>query len=357
MIKRSFAPVLIHVNIAMFVIVWASSVQACQICIPLPRATLVDRLLESDAVVMAREDSNRPFHYAAVEVLKGEPGQEPIDTFINSQARSVLSADPKYTMILGWDRKDRIWSPLGITRDGQFEAVVRRILEHDTWVPRESSNPARIKEFATLLGHSDRRLHELAYLEVGRAPYSLIKEVSPLVSMESMRIMLNNFQYAQWHSLAILVLGQSDSEIDRDLVYAQLDMSQQFGVSQNLAAWATALIEMDGVEGIRHIEQLYLGSSKPLPEQLEQIILALSTQGKADAKLRDRIADVYRRVMRSNPESAPRFVMDLIAWQRWGFIDEYRELKRDIDPDDALANYAVNLYLSTASRMKVGALH
>lgn len=38
---------------------------ACQICVPMPQRTLADHLLASDAVVVAREDSTRPFHYRA----------------------------------------------------------------------------------------------------------------------------------------------------------------------------------------------------------------------------------------------------------------------------------------------------
>ncbi len=85
---------------------------------------------------------------------------------------------------------------------------------------------------------------------------------------------------------------------------------------------------------------------------IEEIVLSLSIHGKAHRNLRDRITRVYRELIETRPEMAPRFVQDLIAWRRWDFVDEYREIERSLDPDDPLAGYAVNLYLGTASRSK-----
>jgi hypothetical protein len=276
---------------------------------------------------------------------------------MNSQARSALAINPTYTMVLARAPTDRKWNALGVSRNDSFETTIRKILKRESWTRLNSTNPDRIREFAKLLGHPDRRLHELAYLEVGRAPYSLIKEVSPLISIETMRATLDNFQYAEWHSLAILILGQSDSEIDRGRVLSQLDMSHRHGFSRNLAAWASALIEMDGVNGLHRLQSLFIEDGKASEEQINQLILALSTHGNANADLRDPIADAYGRLIRSNPETAPRFVLDLIAWERWEFVDQYRKYKQGMDPDDPLGNYTINLYLSTASRMKFGAVN
>ena len=73
---------------------------ACQVCIPFPTKTLADRLLEADALVLAREDPQRPFHYVAVETLKGEPGDAHIDAFLPSANRRVLAQFPQRHMLL-----------------------------------------------------------------------------------------------------------------------------------------------------------------------------------------------------------------------------------------------------------------
>ena len=340
---------MISALLLVLMVLWTPSAHACQICVPLPQQTLADHLLESDVVVMAREDPNRPFHYAAVEVIKGDLGQEVIDTFMNSQARRMLAADPANAMVLARSPREDNWIALGITQNGDFEKVIRLVLERDDWNPNDRMNVARVTEFATLLSHSDRRLFELAYLEVGRAPYSMIKAVSPMVSVEKLRAMLDDFQYSKWHALAILLLGQSDNAIDRERVYAHLKMMHEFGVDRNLAAWATACIEMNGVAGLKYVSDFYFDGPEHSSREYEQIIMALSTHGKANSKIRDQIIDVYHKLMSSNPKIATRFVQDLIIWKRWEFVEEYQQIKRIIGHNDPLGNYAINQYLHAAS--------
>ena len=147
-------------GLALLVCLLVRTADACQVCIPMPVKTLADRLLEADALVLAREDPERPFHYVTVEVLKGEPGNTPIDAFLPSMDRRILARYPQRHMLLARVRPDGNWSALGIT-DAEYERFVRRILGHaDTWKPMERNNPQRLAEFAPLLGHADIRLHE-----------------------------------------------------------------------------------------------------------------------------------------------------------------------------------------------------
>ena len=60
------------------------------ICIPVPEKTDADYLIESDTVVLAREDQARPFFYEAVEVLKGADDGAPIDLFLDSTTRGIV---------------------------------------------------------------------------------------------------------------------------------------------------------------------------------------------------------------------------------------------------------------------------
>jgi hypothetical protein len=125
---------------------------------------------KSDAVVLVREDPRRPFHYVAVETLSGDPGATPIDALINSEMRRRLGQYPNLQMVLGRNAASGEWRILGIAV-GDFVPVFQDILRfRHRWVPNETSNPQRLDTFAGLLGHNDRRLHQLAYLEIGRDP-------------------------------------------------------------------------------------------------------------------------------------------------------------------------------------------
>lgn len=323
--------------------------QACQVCIPMPVKTLADRLLEADAVVLAREDPNRHFYYVAIETLKGDPGDAPIDVFMNSQARRILASYPERGMVLARDPRGGAWAALGIA-DVEYGGVVRRVLEYaDVWKPGETNNPQRLAEFARLLGHPDSRLHELAYLEIGRAPYAAIRRISAEVSIETVRAMLDNPRYLEWRSLAILMLAQSGRPADRTRILTSFDGKQRFGSTLNLAAWATAYIAVEGSAGIERIERLYLARPERSREQLQEILRALSVHGAEDRQLRDRVVTAYRTVLEVHPKLAPKVARDLIAWRRWDFVEPMRGIREAVAKTDPLGAYALDLYLRMAA--------
>ena len=78
-------------GLALLSLLVVRSAGAYQVCIPMPVKTLADRLLEANALVLAREDPERPFHYVTVKVLKGDPGDTPIDAFLPSLTRRELA--------------------------------------------------------------------------------------------------------------------------------------------------------------------------------------------------------------------------------------------------------------------------
>jgi hypothetical protein len=320
---------------------------ACPICITLPTSTLADRLLGADAVVLAREDPARPFHYRATEVLAGMPGDAPIELFLNSSARRTLAAHPERAMVLAQSPTDGGWSALGITSPA-YERVVRAILKQkDSWQPRETDNAERLDWFAPLLGHPDERLHQLAYLEIGRAPYAEIRRLASRIPVDTLAAMLDDPRYLEWRSLAILMLGESGRPADRERVRDTLRTSARLGSSRNLAAWATTLIAVDGVDAIRRLQSLYLSDATRAREELEAVVQALSVHAAAEPELRDPVAEAYAVLLESHPAIAPSLVHDLIAWQRWDFVERIQQARERLD-DNPLATYALGLYLRTA---------
>jgi hypothetical protein len=320
---------------------------ACQICVPLPERTLADRLLASRAVVLAREDPQRPFHYRAIETLAGTPDGAPKALFLHSQARRTLAAHPQRAMVLAQSAKDGGWSTLGLTTPA-YERVVRAILRQaGDWRPRETDNAARLDWFVRLLGHADARLHQLAYLEIGRAPYGEIRRLAGRIPAQTLETMLAEPRYLEWRNLAILMLGESARDADRARVRETLARKARFGSSLNLAAWATALVAADGVDGIARLESLYLTNKAREDDELKAVIQALTVQAGADATLRAPVAEAYRRLLDTHPRLAPDLVHDLIAWQRWDFVPQVEQARDALDADP-LAVYSLGLYLRLA---------
>ena len=327
---------------------FAATALACQICIPWPEQTLADRLLDSDAVVLAREDPDRPFHFAAIETLKGEPGPAPIDAFLNSQARRRLAVEPDAAMLLGRDTSGGEWQTLGIA-SGDYERVVRRILAFaDDWRPGETDDPARLREFTRWLGHPDRRLHELAYLEVGRAPYASIRRVSAEVPLDTVRAMLDDPRYLEWRSLAILLLAESAVPSDHARVRQTMRDKQRLSSTLNLDAWATAYLAIIGPAAIDELTSWYFNDANRSRDELRAIVRALSVHGANDPQLRGPIVAAYRTLVDTHPQSAPDVTRDLIAWRAWGLAPSMRALRPRIATADPLGAYAIDLYLRQA---------
>jgi hypothetical protein len=334
------------------VLLWlfvAQTVNACQVCIPFPIKTLADKLIEAEAVVLASEDPNRPFHYSVVEILKGDPGDAPIDAFLNSKARRSLALDPERHMVLARRPYGRDWSALGVT-DTDFERVVRRIIEQgNIWKPGETNNRQRLSEFTTLLGHPDSRLHELAYLEIGRAPYDAIRQVSSVASIDTVRDMLDNPRYVEWRGLAILMLAQSERETDRARIITTFDEMRRLGSTLNLAAWATAYLAIEGAAGVERIRHWYLERPDCSRAELKEVVKALSAHAAGDSTLRELVVAAYRALLEIHPLLASSVTGDLIAWNRWEFAEQIGGIRATNATDDPLGAYVLNLYLRRAA--------
>jgi hypothetical protein len=323
---------------------------ACQVCIPLPTKTLADRLLEADALVMAREDPERPFHYVAVETLKGDPGDEPIDAFLPSKNRRMLARHPERRMLLARAEPGGGWAALGIA-DGDYERVVRRIVQHaGAWRPMETNNRQRLAAFAPLLGHADSRLHETAYLEIARAPYADIRRIATEVPTDKVRGMLDEPRYLKWRSLAILMLAQSTDPADRERIRTTFADKQRLGSTLNLAAWATAYLAIEGAGGLDDIQGWYLTRPGPSRDELREIVKALSVMAGAEVAMREPVAAAYRNLLEVHPSLASDVSHDLIAWRRWDFVEQIQGIREGMAGQDPLAAYALGLYLRSASR-------
>ncbi len=335
--------------ICTIIFVISSKALACQVCFALPEKTLADHLLESDLVLLAREDPERPFLFAITETLKGKPSTVQIDAFLNSRDRRILEAYEDHHVLIAGNSSEDTWKILGVT-DHEMEAVIRRIISFsDTWRPMETANPERLAEFSKLLGHPNRRLHELAYLEIGRAPYSSIRRVSASVPVETVRDILDNPRYLEWQALAILMLGQSEKPEDQARVVRVFETRQQQSSSLNLAAWTTAYIAIEGNAGMDSVESAYLINPNRNKEELTEVIKALSVLGSDDPALRDRIVSAYASLLRTHPGFVANVVKDLIAWRRWKLVGQVQEIRNMIGTDDPLRTYSIDMYLRMAS--------
>lgn len=292
------------------------AMQACQICVPFPKKSAADYLIDADVVVLAREDPERPFHFQTMEILKGAAGEKPIDLFLDSSTRRILTAySDRSVVITKTSEKGRaIWKRIGMA-DSDTGPLVRKILKLE---PIWKENPRqRIDFFSQFLGHENPQISTLAHLEIARAPYSEIRRLRNILPRDEIRQFLGNVRYIEWHALYILLLAQSEDKRDQQFIRESFDSAAKFEITIRLAAWATAYIELDGNEALRKIEELYFGNSGRSETEIRIILQAISLHGtNGDTDLRDRIVESYGSLITHYPSVIPEVTRDLAAWKR-----------------------------------------
>ena len=329
-----------------FVAVSLNRVEACRVCFLLPKKTAADFLIESELVVLARENPDQPFSYSAVEILKGHWTAGEFGLFVDSTTRRLLKANPEYAVVLVRKNKDEPWQSLGIA-DNQYKEVIKRILAlSDQWTG-EGGSKDRYRFFLSLLDSKNRTIFELAYLELGRAPYSTIKKMAKFVSPDDLRPMLHRREYFEWRPLAILLMAQNPGEQDRKFIASSFESCQRFSLTTNLAAWATAYVELNGSDALDEIEGKYLRDSNRTAAEIRAVIIAFSVHGRnGHTHLRDRIVESYGVALQNYPQVAGLIVNDLTQWKKRAYRERIMKIIEDSNFEfDAADTMTIKSYL------------
>ena len=304
----------------------SSSGRACSICIGLPTETAADIVIASGCVLLAREDPKRPFSFAPIEVLKGRFDGEPIDLLVDSVTRRTLKADQTRHVVLAQEAPGGDWRRLGVT-SAAYEAVLRRVLLLATEWKGEAGRKRRIEYFVSLFGDEDSAVHRLAYLELGRAPYPVIRKLGRRVKPEQIAPYLERVQYLEWRSLAILLEAHSSDPDVRRKIVERFKAVEPLGLTTNLAAWATAAIEVDQAAAIQQISDRYLSDPDRSEEELQAVLEALSLHGtEGHTHLRDEIVAAYSTLLQGHPELAGQVAKDLQAWDRFDLAPDMAKI-------------------------------
>ncbi|MEM9305037.1 MAG: hypothetical protein AAGE01_23200 [Pseudomonadota bacterium] len=330
-----------------------------------PETSTVDVLLSAEVVVLARENPDEPFALLAIEVLKGDLRDAEIDLFLNSRDRRRLKSEPDRSLVLalvpraghrtaraiGSRTRPNEWRSIGYATEA-YETLIRDILH----TAQDWQGPAGVNRRATYfmarLTHSEQDVRELAYLEVGLAPYDAIRRADAYLPDEQLQMILaDRWRYPQ-HGLAILLLGVNASPAERASIRGQMASSARLGWSMNLSAWATAFIEADGLDAIDWLDEHYLTDPGRAPEVVAKIVKSMSEHGnRGESALRARIVKSLGALIDAHPSLAGQAATDLAAWGEWGHAERFRRLRQHPEPMDGAAALAIDRYLQRAGRV------
>lgn len=306
-------------------LVFFASADACQICLPFPTRSLADHILSSTHLVLARENPDKPFTLHPTRTLvQGETIPPALELFLDTSARRRLAQNEGLSLLCGWSAESGEWRRLA-AYDETLKAVISDIIENQkNW---ESDPASRVRYFAGFLGHEEAVLSDLAHLEVARAPYKQVIQFADRLPREELHRRLADFRRIEWHALYILLLSQSDHAADQEFVRKQVESNARYATTLQAAAWATAMIEIDGEKGVRRLSELYLGDSKRTPEESSAIHAALRVHGdQGKTELRDSIVTAYGELLERHPALAPDLAEDLSRWGRFDHAQRFTAL-------------------------------
>ncbi|MCF6119805.1 hypothetical protein L2449_23500 [Mesorhizobium muleiense] len=325
----------------------ATPAHACVLCMPYPKVTNADQVVGSGTAVFARENPTRPFSYAVLETFKGRYDGSAIPLFLDSTTARALQLYPALQVILVQNGPGGAWRALGMA-GREYQSVMRQVAQ---WDKGSKTLAERAAFFATYLRHEDRRLAELAFLEVARAPYATLRDLKTRVARDDIYRIVNDLFHVEWHGLYILMLGMSDRPDDIAFVRGKLKTAAEYGLTISLGAYATALIEMTGADGVTQLAEEYFVEPGRSNAELLEIVKALSVQGTGGAvELRSAIIEAYGRLLAHHPELAGNVANDLSDWKVVRFVPRLREiLNAGVGLDDA-SHFAIAMYLSSADQ-------
>lgn len=280
-----------------------------------PDPTLVDVLLATDQVVIARIDATGAQRYDQIEVLNGPSTS---DTSILSGAQGDASRDnPNGDQVLiARDGAYGPWIELAML-DDRFRDLTDQILSRKSaW--QLGNDKDRLSFFAARLNDQNPDIRRLALQEMDRVDYRALQNAK-LPVIQNLRQDLNSGD-DDLRPIRILLAGLSRDSSYRALLATKLDTAVQKDLPY-LGAFATALIEQGQTEAVQTILDRYLTDKSLTLQTRERLLEALSIQYKVSrGGTRRYIARGVASLLRTAPElkeaAAIQFGFAIVSEQR-----------------------------------------
>jgi len=302
-------------SIVAILLSWCSAM-ACQICLPYPKDSLLDRLNASHGLVLARENPAQLYSLSSIRILRTSTEAPEIDLFLPSGTRKMLEVYPERSLLCGWNAGD--WQNLAVYTP-EMEGLLQKLIMN-TW---GEDRTQRARFFVDYLSSDDLQLQRMAQLEVARAPYAVIRTLGPVLDFGEVRRFLDNRRMLEWHGLYILLLAQSGTEDDQALIKMRYQQSEHHSSALQAAAWTLAYLETDG-GALQKIRQDYFSNAEHNEGEISAVLDALSAYGITHKDAQPAVAEMYRVGIERFPAELSKRIDDLQAWQQWQLEDAVR---------------------------------
>ena len=311
-----------------------------------PQPTLVDRLLGSDEIVLARFAPNNPFRFEAYEALEGSLGSSEIPFLVDSTTRRRFALDADAAVLFARDGAYGPWQRLAYV-DAAMAPVLRTVMARlPAWEFGDEID--RFRYFATLVGHPDDRIHKLALRELDQADYSILRDLDLTIEPGRLLTRFNDPNETDFRAIRILLLGLSGDIQLRDGLEKGVEDSVRFG-GASLGAYATALIELAGPDAVTTLAADYLTNQDLSLLARELLIEAIALHGGTDdLDMEASIFEAINGALWIDPRLAGGAARQFGSRENWTFQDVVQALLEEGTVLDVADKQVVSQYVAFA---------
>ena len=284
-----------------------------------PSETIVDRMLASRQIVLARPLAESPFKFTAVAALKGDPSDAEIPHLVDSQSRLKMAAHPQDTVMFARDAKDGTWLRLAYL-DADFRAVVEGVAARlPDWAAGDDADRSRM--FAGLYDHPNRDIRNLAVQELDRVDYAVLRDLDLHPDSRAIRSRLVNVSELHLLPIRVLLIGLSGDPDAQEFLANGVSKLRDTNLAL-MGAYATAWLELSGAEAAKALSEQYLLDPDTWPTAKELIVEAMAIHSRSgDLSTRRAILAELRGTLARAPELAPAAAQHFGAREDWSLRD------------------------------------
>lgn len=301
------------------------SASACAFHTSLPARTIVDQLIESDHIVLARPDERNEYAYQVVETLRDGGRPVVLRQLVDSPTRRGLVASPGHAVLFVFDTEANDWAGIAYLDEERRRVIDSVLTGMEGW--SSGYDPERFAIFEALQDHSDPDLRALALQELDRAPYEMLRTLDLRLTAGDLLDGLWSMNAMPFVAIRALLLGLSNEDRARAEINTRIAGWSSGYAPPYLGAFATALIESEGAAGVEKLAALYLADPAQRLETLEMIIEAMAIQSGANTPMvRDRIAQAIAAFVSTRPDAATLVVRQFGSRNDWTQAESLKAL-------------------------------
>ena len=326
----------------------SASALACGFHGYVPQDTMVEDMLTSGHIVLARPAADNPFRYEPVEHLLGRAGPVEIPQLVDSLTRRMLRANPDDTVLFARDSMDGTWQELAYI-DPDLRTVVEKVVDrYFDWSSGDDDD--RPQFFADLHDHPNWTISELALLELDRVDYADLRTLNIQPDYEAIRARLYFWTESHLKAIRVLLIGLAGDPGAEELLIEGVGSVN--GMSPALVgAYATAWLELSGADAARGLSAKFLQNPKVSDTKKTLIIeaMAIHSQG-GDTATRQAIAAELETTLAMAPDLAPLVARQFGARNDWSQRDALSDVLKQSSLRSVTDVLLVSQYVAQATQ-------